>query len=55
MSHFVMHQNEFSFEVEYAMMARIGPSLMNQNILSLEVANTEYYFLHVGIFCDTSK
>ena len=23
MSHFVMHQNEFSFEVEYAMIARI--------------------------------
>ena len=28
---------------------------MNQNELSLEVANAEYHFLHVGISCDESK
>ena len=32
-----------------------GPSLMNQNKFSLEVASAEYYFLQVGIFCKASR
>ncbi len=32
-----------------------GPSLMNQNKFSLELASAEYYFLQVGIFCKASR
>ena len=65
MEHCVMHQNEFSFEVLYAMIARIVVFLACCNIVWCIKINfilkyciqwlQEYYFPHVGTFSDEPK
>ena len=43
------------FSLHFSVFCMLGPSLMNQNKFSLEVASAEYYFLQVGIFCKASR
>ena len=64
LGHFVMHQNKFSFEVLYAMIARILFSTCLDLLWWIKTnlvcrwrmqCLQEYYFLHVGTLCDASK